>query len=305
MRVHTGVKIGMGAAGIVAFICLVIALTQVSTLQVLEPKGTIAESQRDLLVVATILMLVIVLPVFALTFFIAWRYRETNTKATYSPGLHGSRLAEALWWGLPLIIITILSVIIWKSSHELDPYKPLVSDVAPVRVQVIALQWKWLFLYPDQNLATINYLKIPVNTPINFELTADAPMNSMWIPQLGGQVYAMAGMTTKLHLMANEPGVYAGSSSNISGEGFSGMRFNAEAVPKQEFDQWVTSSKSDSKDLNKTTYATLAKPSKNNSPLTYGTYEPNLYDTIVMKYMRHGTHSNDATKHNGEHDHAH
>lgn len=289
MKKSVGVTIAAIFVGVVALCALLWVLAQAGNLQVLNPKGSIAEAQRDLMVVATILMLTIVLPVFFLTFFIAWRYREGNTKARYTPELHGSKKAELLWWSLPLVIVLILSMLIWKSSHELDPYRPLESDVAPVRIQVVALQWKWLFLYPDQNIATVNYIKVPTNTPINFEITADAPMNSFWIPQLGGQVYAMSGMTTKLHLSATEPGVYAGSSANLSGEGFSGMKFNTEAVSREEFDSWVTSSDGESADLDNEKYIELAKATMNNPRTTYGSFMPGLYDTIVMKYMAHGS----------------
>lgn len=203
---------------------------------VLNPEGLIGQKQRDLLIFATLLSMIVIVPVFVMTGLIAWRYRASNTKATYSPDWDHSRLFETIWWGVPIAIILVLGVVTWKSSHDLDPYRALDSDVKPLRVQVIAMQWKWLFIYPEQEIASVNYLQIPEKTPINFEITADAPMNAFWIPKLGSQVYAMNGMTTKLHLIANNQGTYRGSSANISGEGFADMVFSTVATSKDDFD---------------------------------------------------------------------
>lgn len=253
---------------------------------VLDPKGVIASQQRDLLIVVTVLTLIIIIPVFVLTFWIAWKFRAGNTKAEYAPEWDKDIRLESLWWGIPLIIIAILSGIIWTSSHALDPYKPLVADKEPLTINVVALEWKWLFLYPEQNIATVNYMQFPEDTPVNLRNTADAPMNSLWIPQLGGQIYAMSGMVTKLHLMANETGLYQGVSANISGEGFSGMNFVAAASTQAEFDTWVQSVKQSAGHLSLEEYRKLAEPSKNVQPVYYGSYQEGLYDTIVMKYMR-------------------
>lgn len=254
---------------------------------ILDPKGVIAEKQRNLMVFATLLTLVVVVPVFILTFGIAWRYRAGNQKAQYSPDWDRSRTIETIWWVVPFIIILVLAGATWTSSHELDPYKPLASSTKPIKIQVIALQWKWLFIYPEQHVASVNFMQFPKQTPIDFEITSDAPMNSFWIPQLGGQVYAMTGMSTKLHLMANEAGDYQGSSANISGKGFAGMKFTARASTKAEFDQWVASTKRSQPRLNLNEYKNLAQPSENNPPSTF--YLPasnqDLYDNVVMKYM--------------------
>lgn len=256
-----------------------------SNVAVFNPKGPVAKEQFDLVVFASLLMLGIVLAVFTMTFYIVWKYRAGNKKAKYQPEYDRSNVAEAIWWLVPFAIITVLSVVIWRTSHSLDPYRQLASDKKPLTVQVIALDWKWLFIYPEQGIATVNYLQIPVDTPINFRLTADAPMNSFWIPQLGGQVYAMAGMETKLHLEASEPGRYQGSSANISGEGFSGMKFTAEAVAQNEFDNWVESAKKLPNALTKSAYDELAKPSRDNPVALYASSERSLYDTVIMKYM--------------------
>lgn len=252
---------------------------------VLNPKGIIALEERNLMITAILLMLIVVIPVLLLTFFICLRYRATNKLATYRPDWDHSMLAEIIWWGFPCVIILILSVITWKSSHALDPFKPLTSAVKPITIQAVALDWKWLFIYPEQNIATVNYIQFPVNTPINFEITADAPMNSFWIPQLGGQIYAMPGMKTKLHLIADEVGSYRGSSANLSGEGFAGMYFMAKAVTQADFEAWLQSVKQAAAPLGLAEYRQLAAPSEYNPEASYLLKAADLYDQIVMKYM--------------------
>lgn len=268
-----------------AVIALLITLTVHGNVAVLSPKGSIAQQQFDLIIFTSLLSLVIIVPVFALTFYIAWKYRASNTKATYSPDWDHSRVAEAIWWIIPLLLITILAVITWQTSHRLDPYKPISSDKKPITIQVVALQWKWLFIYPKQNIATINYIQFPEKTPINFELTSDAPMNSFWIPELGGQVYAMSGMKTKLHLEATQPGEYRGSSANISGEGFADMHFVAKATSPADFEAWIKEVKRKPEHLTEEVYEKLVKPSRN-TPVTYFSgRDESLYDTVIMKYM--------------------
>lgn len=273
--------------GVLAVLGIAVLLRD-ANIAILNPKGLIAERQRDLIVFATLLMLVVVVPVFVLTFFIAWKYRATNTRARYTPNWDHSRRLEFIWWGVPILIIGVLSVVIWTSSHDLDPYKPLVSRRQPVKVQVISLQWKWLFIYPKEGIATVNYLKFPEDTPVDFELTADSPMNSFWIPQLGGQIYAMSGMRTQLHLMASEQGTYAGSSANLSGEGFASMRFKAAAVSDNEYQKWLQSVRMSQGRLDMAEYGKLTKPSKGDKPYDYAMSEPGLYDKIIMKYTMPG-----------------
>ncbi len=251
---------------------------------VLNPKGMIGEKQRNLMMLSTYIMLFVVVPVFILTFFIVWKYRASNKDAKFTPDWDHSHIAEAVWWGIPLVIIVILGVITWKSCHELDPFKPIASDKKPLKIQVVALQWKWLFIYPEQQIATVNFIQFPENTPLEFEITSDAPMNSFWIPELGGQVYAMSGMRSKLHLIANGVGTYRGYSANISGKGFSGMTFMAQSSTPEDFDQWVTSAKQ-APGLSFEVYDQLAKPSEYNAPANYSLSEPGLFNWIVMKYM--------------------
>ncbi|MEK7599853.1 MAG: ubiquinol oxidase subunit II [Patescibacteria group bacterium] len=251
----------------------------------LNPQGLIAQKQFDLLVFASILSLIVLVPVFALTFFIVWRYREGNTKAKYSPDWDSSRILETIWWTVPLALILVLSVVTWSSSHELDPSKPLASTTKPVTIQVVALEWKWLFIYPEEQIATVNYVKFPMSTPVNFNITADAPMNSFWIPSLGGQIYAMSGMSTKLHLEADGAGKYKGSSANISGRGFAGMNFVAESTSQDDYKTWVRSAQEYGDSLTTADYDQLAKPSQNNKPQTFSYVSPNLYNDVLMKYM--------------------
>jgi cytochrome o ubiquinol oxidase subunit 2 len=251
---------------------------------VLNPSGIIASKERDLIILTVFLGAIVVLPVFFMLFFVAWRYREGNDKAKYSPDWQNNRWIEGVWWGVPLLIISILGVVAWQSSHELDPYKPLDSAEKPVKVQVVALQWRWLFIYPDEKMASMNELRFPVNTPINFEITADAPMNSFWIPKLGSQVYAMPGMSTQLHLEAHEIGEFEGRSANISGEGFADMHFAAKAVSRDDFENWIKAQQKEA-NLDTSLYEQLVAQTRDKKTHGYALGDPSLYDTIIMKYM--------------------
>jgi cytochrome o ubiquinol oxidase subunit 2 len=277
-------KFGLVAMVLVAFVAILSMLVYGNDIPVLNPKGEIGDKERDLMIFGTILSLIIIIPVFTMTFLIAWRYREGNKKAKYQPDWDHSRLFESIWWGVPLILILILSTVAWKSSHELDPFKPIESSKEPIRVQVVALQWKWLFIYPDQKIASINYVRFPEDTPVNFEITSDAPMNSFWIPSLGGQIYAMSGMVTKLHLIADQTGEYRGSSANISGRGFSGMKFIAEASSETSFNDWVRHNQKSSNSLGIDQYSDLSKPSENNPVEQFALADVNLFDYITHKF---------------------
>ena len=271
---------------ILLLLSLAVSFLSDKNIAVLNPKGVIANEQYRLIIISTLLMLIVVIPVFVMTFWFSYKYRAGNKKAKYSPDWDHSNLVEFTWWAVPSAIIVVLSVITFKSTYALDPRKPLNSDKKPLTVQVVALDWKWLFIYPEQNIASVNYLQIPRDTPIKFEITADAPMNSFWIPQLGGQIYAMAGMNRQLNLVANEVGTFDGSSANLSGEGFAGMRFKAVASNEVGFQQWVTKTKLSSNKLTLATYKELAGPSKDNPPTFYSSVDENLYDYVVMQYMQ-------------------
>jgi len=273
----------------IAIIALLAFVVQGRDVPVLDTHGTIANQQRDLILVVFGLGMLVVIPVLTMLFVIGWKYRAGNTKAKYDPEFNGHLGLEALWWGIPCLIIIVLAVITYVSTHALDPYRSLESNVEPVNVQVVALEWKWLFIYPDKGVATLNYLNIPEDTPINLTLTSDAPMNSFWVPALAGQVYTMSGMSTKLHLMADTVGSYRGASANISGEGFSNMTFNVNSMSNADFSKWVIESANSKTPLDSASYTSLAKQSKDDGEITYMLMNNDLYNEIIMKYMAHDT----------------
>lgn len=250
---------------------------------VLFPKGVIALEERNLLFVIQAIMLLVILPVYALTFIFSWKYNVHNPKETYDPDLVDHRLAEYIWWGVPCILTLIIAILTWNKTQELDPYKPIASDKKPLTVQVVALQWKWLFLYPEAKVASLNFFQFPKDVPIHFEITADAPMNSFWIPHLGGQIYAMPKMKTELHLIANETGDFRGSSANLSGEGFSGMHFIARASSEKEYLDWLESAQKSPKMLDPEAYQLLAAPSQNHPVEIYRLKDAALFDQILQK----------------------
>ncbi|MES2006497.1 MAG: ubiquinol oxidase subunit II [Patescibacteria group bacterium] len=252
-------------------------------LVLLFPKGAIAIAERGLMFQATLFMLMVAVPVCILIFFFAWHYRVGNKKAKYTPDWAHSNLEELIWWAIPLEIVLVVGALTWTSTHELDPRRP-ISEVPPIVIQAIALDWKWLFIYPEERIATVNYVALPVGKPVRFEVTADAPMNSFWIPTLGGQIYAMTGMATHLNLIANEPGKFDGRSANYSGEGFTKMKFVAEAMPEDEFDHWLARGHTPSRGLDQNSYATLREPSTIEKPLYFGMVEEGLFDKIVKKF---------------------
>ena len=268
-----------------AVVALVVYLGQGHTIAILDTKGLIATRERDLLYFAWGLMLLVCIPVYLLTAGIAWHYRADNKKAKYLPNWEHNTRDELIWWAVPSVIIFILAVSTWNSTQELDPFKPLVSAKPQLTIQVVALNWKWLFIYPQQGIATMNYIEIPIGTPVRFDITSQGPMNSFWIPQLGGQVYAMSGMSTRLHLVASEAGEYAGSSANFSGEGFADMKFVAKAVSQTEFDAWVATMRAASSTLSYSEYAELAQPSSKYPHTSYASVEKNLYTRIRMQFM--------------------
>jgi cytochrome o ubiquinol oxidase subunit 2 len=252
---------------------------------VLDPKGMIGEKERDLIVTASLLMLIVVIPVFILTWVFAWVYREGSEKGKHHPDWEHNYIAEYCWWGVPIVIIAVLAALTWKSSHELNPFKPIPSNKKTLVIQAVALQWKWLFIYPEQGIATVNFVQFPEKTPLSFEITSDAPMNSFWIPQLGGQIYAMPAMRSKLYLIANETGSYRGCSANISGTGFAGMTFTAKSTSEADFEEWVQTVKQSPKSLNLSEYQGLLQPSEYDPVSYFVLAEPGLFDQIIMKYM--------------------
>lgn len=279
-------KIGLALVLILVALGLLLLYLSHTTVAILSPRGPIAYQERRLIIFGLLLSLVVIVPVFSMAALIGWRYRETNTRATYKPDWDHSWIAETVWWGIPALLITILSVVAWNSSHSLDPARPLSGGGAPpLTIQVVALDWKWLFIYPQQHVAAVNTVEFPVGAPVDFQITSDAPMNSFWIPQLGGQIYAMPGMVTQLHLMASAAGSFYGASANISGRGFADMHFTARALSDRGFTQWVAAAKRSPHRLNSLAYQRLARPSVNNLPAVYALEQTSLFDAVVSKYM--------------------
>lgn len=252
--------------------------------QIIHPSGMIAEKERDLLVFATLLMMVVVIPVFVLTFVFTWKYHVQNKNSKYLPNWDHSVSLEALWWGIPLIIVAVLSVVTWDQTHKLDPYKPIASNKEPLTIQVVALQWRWLFLYPQQGVASINLFQFPKDRPVKFEITADSPMNSFWIPELGGQIYAMPKMQTELHTISDRVGKYRGSSANISGKGFADMVFVAEVVEEEDFDRWIQSAKQ-AEVLDFAGYRALARPTEDREEKLFRLDDLKLFDQVINQYL--------------------
>jgi cytochrome o ubiquinol oxidase subunit 2 len=262
-------------------VCAAVLVASCQPAGVLDPQGPIASAQRLLLINATEIMLVVVVPVILATLGFAWWYRSSNARASHSwdPAYEGR--IEFVTWSIPALIVILLGGVIWIGSHQLDPRAPIPADAKPLRVDVVALDWKWLFIYPDQGIAAVNLLVVPVGTPVNFRLTSATVMNSFFVPQLGSQIYTMGGMTTHLNLLADEPGEYPGFSANFSGDGFSEMRFIAKAVPAGDFDRWVATARGTGSALDDAGYSELAKPSKAVPPATYRSVDPKLFERIV------------------------
>jgi cytochrome o ubiquinol oxidase subunit 2 len=248
---------------------------------ILDPKGPIATAERLLLINSTAIMLVVVIPVILATLGFAWWYRSSNRRASRSSSENYEGRVEFVIWSIPALIVILLSGVIWIGSHQLDPRTPITGKGDPLRVEIVALDWKWLFIYPDQGVAAVNELVIPAGTPVSFRLTSATVMNSFFIPQLGSQIYAMGGMATRLHLLADAPGEYPGFSSMFSGDGFSDMRFIAKAVPATDFEAWIKEAREAGSALDAAGYAALAKPSAAVPPKTFAPVETNLFEHII------------------------
>lgn len=263
---------------------------------VLSPSGYIADQQADILVSSTLLMLVIIIPVMGLTAFFAWRY-NAKRKGNYAPDWHHSTSLELVIWAAPLMIIICLGAMTWVSTHLLDPFRPLehigerrpVPDaVKPLEIEVVALDWKWLFIYPEEGIATVNEVAAPVDRPISFHLTSSSVMNAFYVPALAGMIYAMPGMESQLHAVMNVPGDYEGFSSNYSGHGFSGMRFRFHGLEQAGFAEWVETVRSDQRGLDRAGYQALATPSENEPVAHFGSVDPELFHRIVNRCVEDG-----------------
>jgi cytochrome o ubiquinol oxidase subunit 2 len=274
-------------------------LTGCSKLVVLNPAGDVAAQQGDLVVIATVLMLLIIVPVIALTLWFAWRYRQGSRHAEtdYAPDWHHSTKLELVIWAAPLVIIIALGAITWITTHKLDPYRPLdriseqkalPENVKPLEVQVVSLDWKWLFVLPEQGIATVNELAAPVDRPIRFTLTSSTTMNAFYVPDLAGMIYTMPGMQTELNAVINKPGVFRGMSSHYSGAGFSGMNFRFHGLSEQDFEQWVARAKAEGQPLTRQAYLALAQPSERHPVERFSSVEAGLFDRVVNLCVEEG-----------------
>jgi cytochrome o ubiquinol oxidase subunit 2 len=255
---------------------------------VLDPQGPVASAERLIMINATAIMLVVVLPVIVLTLVFAWWYRASNARAAYRPDWSYSGEIELVVWSIPTMVVILLGAVAWTGSHQLDPARSLQSDATPIRIEVVSLDWKWLFIYPEQQVAAVNQLVVPAGAPIEFKLTSATVMNAFFVPQLGSMIYTMPGMTTRLNLLAERSGDYPGLSAQLSGDGFSDMRFLVHAVPASEFESWLARTRGAGPALNADTYSQLARSDSNTKVQTYGSVDPTLFERIVQQTAPRG-----------------
>ncbi|GEN24754.1 ubiquinol oxidase subunit 2 [Halomonas cupida] len=282
------------ALGLVLMLALPLVLAGCSS-ALLDPKGEIGQEQRTLILTAFGLMQIVVVPVIVLTLAFAWRYRKGNKDATYAPDWHHSTKIEAVVWFIPCVIIVFLALLTWYTSHSLDPHKPLEAEEGqnePMVIEAVSLDWKWLFIYPEQGIATVNELAFPEDTPVRFRVTSGSVMNSFFIPQLGSQIYAMAGMDNDVHLIAEEQGVYRGRSTNYSGAGFADMYFDAHVGSQEDFDNWVAQVREAPDTLTfPEEYYELAKPTEGHFIKYFSDISSSLYENIIKSFHAGGQHS--------------
>ena len=263
------------------FMAAAIMLTSGCNRGILDPVGPVASAEKTILINSTAIMLAIIIPTMIATVVFAWWFRRGNRNATYRPDWEYSGAIELVVWSIPALTIMLLGGITWIGSHDLEPSKPLKSATAPIQVEVVSLDWKWLFIYPDQGVASVNQLVVPARTPINFRLTSATVWNSFFVPQMGSMIYTMPRMTTRLNLQADRTGVYDGLSSHFSGDGFPGMQFKVHALPPEQFALWAQGARGAGPSLDGRAYAELAKPTSYVKPMTYGQVAPGLFDAIV------------------------
>jgi cytochrome o ubiquinol oxidase subunit 2 len=250
---------------------------------VLDPVGPVGANDAEILINATLIMLGIIIPTILLAFWMAWRYRASNTKAQYLPNWSYSGRIEAVVWSIPILTIVFIGGVIWIGSYKLDPFKPLPSNVPPLEVQVVSLDWKWLFIYPQQGVATVNQLVVPAGTPVHFSITSGSVFNVFFVPRLGSMIYAMPGMVSQLSLQADRPVVLFGESAHFSGDGFSDMQFQVHSVPTAQFAAWVQSAKGSGAVLDRAAYTQLARQSQNVKPFAYGAIDPQIFHAVATQ----------------------
>jgi cytochrome o ubiquinol oxidase subunit 2 len=250
-----------------------------------DPKGPIGDAERFVIIAAFVLMLIVVIPVFVMVFWFSLKYRASNIKATYMPKWSYSGKIDLAMWLVPLAIITVLGCLAWIETHDLDPFKPIKSGVRPISIEVVSLDWKWLFIYPDYDVATVNQLAFPAKVPLSFKITSDTVLTAFFIPQLGSQIYAMAGRQTRLHLMADESGIYAGHNQQFSGRGYADMHFEAIATSRQQFEAWVQKARQSPNPLDPARYEELKKPTSGYPVMYFSSVTPGLFDHIIREYL--------------------
>jgi cytochrome o ubiquinol oxidase subunit 2 len=270
-----------GNRGRIAIASGLVLLCSACNRGILAPVGPVGAQEKQILINSTAIMLAIVIPTMIATIAIAFWFRRGNKKATYRPDWEYSGAVELVVWAIPALTILLLGGITWIGSHDLDPAKPLPSKVQPLKVEVVSLDWKWLFIYPDQGVATVNQLVVPAGTPVSFRITSATVWNVFFVPQMGTMIYAMPRMTTKLNLQANKPGMYNGLSAHFSGDGFPGMQFQVQSLPADQFAMWAQGAHGSALKLDGRGYAELSKPSSYVKPMTYGAVAPGLFDAIV------------------------
>lgn len=276
--------IGISALCIAAFAIFVVLNNEKTLLT--HPKGVIARGELHLIATNILLMLIVVVPTFIFLFVTIWKSRANNAQTNNAQQQPHGVFKELILWMIPTVVIAVMIVVTWRATHKLDPYRPLASDTKPLVIQVVALDWKWLFIYPEQEIASVNFVQFPERTPIHFTLSADgSPMNSFWLPQLSGQIYAMTGMITPLRVMADETGEYTGRAAEINGKGFADMTFIAKSTTQADFETWVAQVQQSPLHLTDSVYRELTKPSENNPITLYASVEEGLFNKIVMKYM--------------------
>jgi cytochrome o ubiquinol oxidase subunit 2 len=260
---------------------------------VLNPKGPIADAERGLLFDAFTVMMLVIVPVIIMVFVFAWRYRASNRDARYEPTWADSAKVDAVVWLIPALIVIAVGVLVWRSTHKLDPYREIASQQPPLDIQVVGQDWKWLFIYPEQGIAVVNQMAIPAGRPISLRITSDTVMNSFYVPALAGQIYAMAGMQTRLQMLADQPGKFVGRNTQYSGGGFSDQHFEVLATSQADFDAWAAKARQSPDKLDAATYARLAQKSRNNPVVYYSTVEPKLFDSIIEKFAGPHAHGGD------------
>jgi cytochrome o ubiquinol oxidase subunit 2 len=271
-----------------ASLVVVAILGGCANMVLLHPRGPIGKAELNLILEALGLMLIVVIPVIAMAFWFPFKYSASNTRTAYAPKWSSSLRLELIFWLVPLAIVAILGYLAWSKTHQLDPYRPIEKSVKPIHVQVVSMDWKWLFIYPDQKVAVVNKLVFPVGVPLSFTITSDTVMNSFFIPQLGSQMYAMAGMITRLNLKADKPGVYYGQSQAFSGKGYADMSFQARAVSRNEFEGWLEKVARAPHKLDAARFKELQKPSTANPVTYFSAVEPGLFDLIVRQFVPMG-----------------